>query len=71
MNPMIDMMMAPGAATALITVGPAVIGVGCAVIFGVAWMARQTAEELRRVAARDWEIGRIATTKPARQPLAA
>jgi hypothetical protein len=61
MIPFIDtVLMAPGA-TALVTIGPATLGVAAALIVGVAWMARETAEELRRTAARDWERRAIGT----------
>jgi hypothetical protein len=56
MVPMIDSLMtAPGTIDAIVSVGPAFVGVLAAVVLGAAWLARQTAEELRRVAARDWE----------------
>jgi len=57
MIPMVDTMVFSGVMTALMTVGPAFAGVMIAVIAGAAWLARGTAEELRRVAARDWERG--------------
>ena len=65
MAPMIDTMMVPGlASTMFIAVGPAMVGVGMALIAGVAWIARGTAEELRRQAARDYDARaiRIAAT---------
>ena len=55
MIPMIDAMMAPGTMNAIMTVGPAFVGTMVAMIAGIAWIARGTAEELRRTAARDWE----------------
>ena len=55
MIPMIDAMMVPGTTDAILTIGPAFVGVTVALIAGVAWIARQTAEELRRTAAREWE----------------
>ena len=70
MIPMIDTMVFSNVTTALVTVGPAFAGVMIAVIAGVAWLARGTAEELRRVAARDWERG-IRTTSSTRERLAA
>jgi len=60
MVPMIDTMMAPGTIDAIVTVGPAFLGVLVAVVGGAAWIARGTAEELRRTAARDWEPRTIA-----------
>ena len=68
MIPMIDTMMVPGLGTAVMAVSPALIGVGIALIAGVAWMARGTAEELRRIAARDFEakIIRVAGAQAAR-----
>jgi uncharacterized membrane protein HdeD (DUF308 family) len=70
MIPMIDTMVFSNVTTALVTTGPAFAGVMIAVIVGVAWLARGTAEELRRVAARDWERG-IRTTSSTRERLAA
>ena len=61
MVPMIDTLMAPGTMDAMLTVGPAFVGLMIAMIGGVAWIARQTGEELRRTAARDWEL-RVART---------
>ena len=70
MIPMIDTMVFADVTTALMTVGPAFAGVMIAVIAGAAMLARGTAEELRRVAARDWERG-IPTTATTRERLAA
>ena len=70
MIPMIDTMVFADVTTALVTVGPAFAGVMIAVIAGAAWLARGTAEELRRIAARDWERG-IPTTASTRERLAA
>jgi hypothetical protein len=70
MMPMIDTMVFSGVTTALIAVGPAFAGVMIALIAGAAWLARGTAEELRRIAARDWERG-IPTTSSTRERLAA
>ena len=70
MIPMIDTMVFSDLTTTMVTVGPAIAGVMIAVIGGVAWFARGTAEELRRIAARDWERG-IRTTSPTRERLAA
>ena len=70
MIPMIDTMVFSDVTTALVTAGPAFAGVMIAVIGGVGWLARGTAEELRRVAARDWERG-IRTTSSTRERLAA
>jgi hypothetical protein len=68
MIPMIDAMMAPGTATAMIAVGPAVIGVGLALVAGLGWMLRGTAEELDRQVARDRETRtvRVAANAPSR-----
>jgi hypothetical protein len=60
---MIDTMLAPGTMDAVITVGPAALGVLAALIAGVAWLARSASEELRRSAAREWER-RTATPGP-------
>jgi hypothetical protein len=64
MIPMIDTMVFADATTALITVGPAFAGVMIALVAGLALLARGTTEELRRIAARDWERG-IPTTAQA------
>jgi hypothetical protein len=66
MIPMIDTMLATPGAAALFTMGPAFVGLVVALVAGLAWMARQTAEELRRAAARDWE--RRAATPPPLSP---
>jgi hypothetical protein len=70
MIPMIDTMVFSGVTTALVTAGPAFVAVMIGVIGGAAWLARGTAEELRRIAARDWERG-ISTTAATRARLAA
>jgi len=67
MVPMIDAMMVPGTMHAILTVGPAFVGTLVAMIAGLAWLARGTAEELRRTAARDWEA-RLSVTAGATQP---
>ena len=59
MVPMIDTMTVPGLTTMVVTMGPAMLGVGMALIAGVAWIARGTAEELRRQAARDYDARAI------------
>lgn len=55
MVPMVDTMMVPGFATSVIAVGPVLVGVVIALVAGIAWLARGTAEELRRQGAREWE----------------
>jgi len=71
MIPMIDtMLMAPGATTVL-TVGPAFLGVALAMVCGLIWVARKTAEELRRTAARDWERRILSTPIVSHDRLAA
>jgi hypothetical protein len=55
MTPMIDSMMIPGIATALLSIGPAFVGIGIALVAGLAWMVRGTSEELRRMAVRELE----------------
>jgi hypothetical protein len=70
MIPMIDTMVFADMTTAVVTAGPAFAGAMIAVIGGVAWLARGTAEELRRIAARDWERG-IVTTAASRERVAA
>ena len=71
MTPMIDTMMIPGFATAVMAISPALVGVAAALVAGVAWMASGTAEELRRMAARDWEARSIRTDSTSRDRLAA
>jgi len=68
MIPMLDAATVPGLATTVITVGPAVLGVMLALVAGLAWAVSATSEELRRVAARDWELrtNRPAPTGPSR-----
>ena len=53
--PNASLMTGPGTIDALMSVGPAFALVMTAVIAGAAWVARGTSEELRRVAAREWE----------------
>jgi hypothetical protein len=53
MVPMIDTMLAPGTMDAVMSIGPAFVGVLIALVAGVAWLARETAEELGRTTARD------------------
>src|SRR5262245_11657196 len=55
MVPMIDTMITPGAMDSILAVGPAFALMAVAVVSGMIWFARGTAEELRRLAARDWE----------------
>jgi hypothetical protein len=71
MIPMIDMMTAPGMAATVIAVGPALLGVGLALIAGVAWLAHETSEELRRVAAREWDVRKVAAVAHTARRLAA
>ena len=59
MVPMIDTMTVPGLGTAVMVVSPALVGIGIALVAGLAWMVRGTAEELRRIAARDFEARTI------------
>jgi hypothetical protein len=71
MLPIPDTMLANPGATVLVTMGPAFLGVAVALIAGVAWMARETADELRRIAARDGERRAITTTPRGPSRLAA
>jgi hypothetical protein len=71
MIPMIDMMLAPGMAATVISVGPALLGVGLAMVGGVAWLAHATSEELRRIAAREWDVRKVAATTHTARRLAA
>ena len=68
MIPTIDAIMAPGTATAMIAVGPALIGVGLALVAGLGWMLRGTVAELHRQLARDLETRtvRVAAGVPSR-----
>ena len=54
MIPMIDPLI-PGTALTVLTVGPGLVGVAIALVAGVVWAGRATAEEMRRMAARDWD----------------
>jgi hypothetical protein len=63
MVPMIDTLMTPGTMDSMLAVGPAFALAMGAVIAGMVWFARGTAEELRRVAARDWERGTVTTVR--------
>ena len=71
MIPMIDMMTAPGTAATVIAVGPALLGIGLALVAGVAWLAHETSEELRRIAAREWDVRNVATAAVTARRLAA
>lgn len=71
MTPMIDALMVPGVAMAVLSVGPALIGVGVTLVVGLAWIVRETNEELRRAAAREWEARRTRPTPPEHPALAA
>jgi hypothetical protein len=67
MIPMIDTMTIPGAMDAILAVGPVFAITMVAVVSGIIWLVRGTSEELRRVAARDWERGIVKTTTPERR----
>jgi hypothetical protein len=71
MVPMIDAMVVPGLGMALMAVSPAVLGVGLALVVGIAWMVRGTTEELRRQAAREYEARAIRVAAKASEPIAA
>jgi len=71
MIPMIDAMTAPGTATAMIAVGPALIGVGLALVAGLGWMLRGTVEELHRQVARDLEMRTVRVAANAQSRIAA
>jgi len=71
MVPMIDTMLMIPATTTVFTVGPAFLGIALAMVFGLVWVARETAEELRRTAARDWERRITATPIVSHDRLAA
>jgi hypothetical protein len=63
MVPMIDSMTVPEIAGTVVSVGPGLVVVGLAFVVAAVWMARRTAEEFRRLAARDWEL-RVKRTAP-------
>ena len=69
--PMTDAILAPGLATTVVTIGPAVIGIAVALVVGVVFLARGASEELRRTAARDWEARRMRIEKRDRDAWAA
>ena len=71
MVPMTDGILAPGLATAVVAIGPAVIGIAAALVVGVVFLARGAAEELRRSAAREWESRRMRIEKRDRDAWAA
>ena len=71
MIPMIDTMVVPGLGTAVMALSPALLGVGIALVAGVAWMVRGTSEELRRLAARDFEARPVRLTPKPVAPIAA
>jgi len=64
MTPMIDAMMIPGAAATVLAVGPAFLGVAVALVAGAAWLASGAAEEIRRTAAREWDMRHDETQPP-------
>ena len=67
MMQLIDPFFTPGTASTLVVVGPGFALLALAAIAVVAWAARKTAEELRKIAARDWErrtLG-VIETRPA------
>jgi hypothetical protein len=68
MIPMIDPL-APGMALTVLMVGPGLIGVAIALVAGVVWAGRATAEEMRRMAAREWDArtAPVVTTNPDRR----
>ena len=55
MVPMIDTATIPGMTMTLMAFGPAVVGTLVALLGGLAWAVSGTNEELRRMAARDFE----------------
>jgi hypothetical protein len=71
MIPMIDMMLAPGMAATVISVGPALLGIGLALVAGVAWLAHETSEDLRRIAAREWDLRKVTAATHTARSLAA
>jgi hypothetical protein len=71
MVPMIDSLMIPGTIDAIVTVGPATLGVMAVLAATVAWVARRTSEELRRTAAREWERRNVAALPASSGRLAA
>jgi hypothetical protein len=68
MIPMIDPL-TPGMALTVLMVGPGLIGITIALVAGVVWAGRATAEEMRRMAAREWDArtAPVVTTNPGRR----
>ena len=71
MVPMIDSFVSPGTIDAIVTIGPALLGAIVVLAATVVWIARQTSEELRRTAAREWERQATLTAPGHRRRLAA
>src|SRR5258706_13502997 len=70
MIPMIDTMLVPGV-TAILNVSPLFLGLGVTLVAGAVLLARGVSEELRRVAAREWDARNIRVTTPERERAAA
>ena len=66
MVPMIDTMWMPGIATAVIAVGPGLVGVGLALVAGLVWMVRGTAEEIQPERDLRTRVVRVAAVHPER-----
>jgi hypothetical protein len=64
---MVDTVMVPGTAATLMTVESGFVVVLIALIAAVVWVARRTAEEVRRTAAAEWEE-RANTAAPSESP---
>jgi hypothetical protein len=56
MVPMIGSLTAPGVAGAVFSVGSGLVFVTVVLAVAIVWGVRRTAEEFRRIAAREWEL---------------
>ncbi len=66
MGPITDTILASGA-TAILHVSPILLGFGVALVAGAVLLARAASEELRRVAAREWDARNIHVTRTDRE----
>ena len=63
MVPMIGSLTAPGVAGVVLSVGPGLVCVTVVFAVAIGWAVRRTAEEFRRIAAREWEL-RVSRSTP-------
>jgi hypothetical protein len=71
MAPILDSMPLPGLATMVVTASPWLLVAGIALVATVAWLVAGAGEELRRIAARDFDARRTILPRPARSERAA